>query len=172
MAYWPAQGNDLSSIDYSRIRIGIVHYYCKHQVVFTDSGDCIARGEHIFAYVSWKQRHPHEEWSVQNGEDLYKNQGMKLSQWWVTWSNREEDFDISGLNFLGSSPGPLKGRRKGLVHTECTCTSFFCKIRHKTYQIRLPTLGWVYREARQTKNMEQSWMLSIHKLYRWCFRFF
>ena len=42
--------------------------------------------------------------SVRNGEDLYKNQGMKLSQWWVTWYNREEDFavffDIPGLNWL------------------------------------------------------------------------
>lgn len=38
MAYWPARGNDLSSIDYSRMRIRIVHYYCRHPVVFTVSG--------------------------------------------------------------------------------------------------------------------------------------
>ena len=40
--------------------------------------------------------------SVQNGEDLYINQGVELSQRRVTWSNREEDFavfDIPGLNF-------------------------------------------------------------------------
>ena len=62
MAYWPARGNDLSFIDYSRMRIGTVHYYCKHQVAFTVSGNTTAHSEHIFAYVSWKQRHPHEEW--------------------------------------------------------------------------------------------------------------
>ena len=62
MAYWPAQGNDLSSIDYSRMRIGTVHYYRRQRVVLTVSGDTVTRSEHILAYVSWKQRHPHEEW--------------------------------------------------------------------------------------------------------------
>ena len=65
MAYWPLRGNDLSSIDYSRVRIGTVDYYCKHQVVFSVSGDTIAHSEPILAYVSWKQRHPHE-WNISN----------------------------------------------------------------------------------------------------------
>ena len=63
MAHWPARGSDLSSIDYSRMRVGTVHYYCKHKVKFTaDSHDALPSSEHILAYVSWKQRHPHEGW--------------------------------------------------------------------------------------------------------------
>ena len=51
LAYWPTQGNELSSID-----------YCKHQVAFTVSGNTTTHSEHIFTYASWKQRHRHEEW--------------------------------------------------------------------------------------------------------------
>ena len=58
MAYWPSGGNDLSNIDYSRMHVGEVQYFCKHKVIFSDS-DTI---EHILAYVCWKQKHPHQEW--------------------------------------------------------------------------------------------------------------
>ena len=57
-AYWPSRGNDLSKTDDSRMRVGRVQYFCKHRASFCDSDT----SEHIFAYVAWKQKHPHEEW--------------------------------------------------------------------------------------------------------------
>ena len=49
MAHWPARGNDLTSIDYSRMRVGTVHYYCKHKVKFAGSHDidALPSSEHI-----------------------------------------------------------------------------------------------------------------------------
>lgn len=58
-AYWPSRGNDLSNIDYFRPSVGRVQYFVKHQVKF---GDSYNGTEHIFAYVSWKQKHPHQDW--------------------------------------------------------------------------------------------------------------
>ena len=63
--------------------------------------------------------------------------------------------DWRGMNIHSLVPRPFEGRRNGLVHTECACASFFRKIHRKTYQIRLPTCGWVYWEAWQTKNTER-----------------
>ena len=33
MAHWPGRGDDLSTIDYTRMRVGIVQYYFKHHAV-------------------------------------------------------------------------------------------------------------------------------------------
>ena len=53
----------VSTIDYSRKRIGIVQYYLRHSIIIrkVDGTDEHAV-EHIFACVIWKQRHPNEEW--------------------------------------------------------------------------------------------------------------
>ena len=63
MAFWPSNGNDLSSIDYSRMRVGIVQGYYKHTVVLNNADNNRSEThEHIIANVTWKQRHPHEDW--------------------------------------------------------------------------------------------------------------
>ena len=64
MAYWPSRGNVLSNIDYSRMKVGRVQYFIRHQAVLYDSesDSNINESEHVFAYVSWKQNHPHLDW--------------------------------------------------------------------------------------------------------------
>lgn len=58
MAYWPGRGGNLSDIDYSkRMRVGVVNHYIRHQI--TLQGE---QQEHVFACVSWKIRHPYEDW--------------------------------------------------------------------------------------------------------------
>ena len=34
-AFWPGNSSDLSTIDYSRKRIGVVQYYLRHSIIFT-----------------------------------------------------------------------------------------------------------------------------------------
>ena len=55
-AFWPGNSNDLSTIDYSRKRIGIVQYNLRHSIIIrkVDGTDEHAV-EHIFACVIWKQ---------------------------------------------------------------------------------------------------------------------
>lgn len=60
-AYWPSRGNDLSTVNHSCLSIGRVQYFCKHKATFIDSGK-VKHCEHILAYVTWKQKHPREEW--------------------------------------------------------------------------------------------------------------
>lgn len=62
MAYWPGRGDDLSAIDYSRMRVGVVQFYFKHSIVLYDEQQRKKNLEHIFACVYWKQKHPREDW--------------------------------------------------------------------------------------------------------------
>ena len=63
MAYWPSKGDDLSTIDYGeRMAVGTVQYFCKHRVTLVNSDNHEEDYEHVLAYVSWKQRHPHSDW--------------------------------------------------------------------------------------------------------------
>ena len=62
MAYWPSRGNQLSNIDYSRMNVGVVQYFFKHRTKSYISGGQVKESEHIFAYVKWKQSHPHQDW--------------------------------------------------------------------------------------------------------------
>lgn len=62
MAYWPTRGSVLSNIDYSRMKVGRVQYFIRHQAIFVDSDGSIKESQHIFACVSWKQSHPHLDW--------------------------------------------------------------------------------------------------------------
>ena len=63
MAYWSNRGDDLSNIDYaSRMSVGVVEHYIKHKISMKFSNEaepCTCY--HVFARVSWKQRHPSQE---------------------------------------------------------------------------------------------------------------
>ena len=61
MAYWPGKSNTLDNIDYSPMRVGTVQYFIRHELGYTN-GDDIVREEHVFAYVYWKEVHPHYDW--------------------------------------------------------------------------------------------------------------
>ena len=63
MAYWPGSGNELSAIDYSYKRVGIVQFYFKHSVELLDKQSSTSfKLQHIFACTYWKQWHSEEEW--------------------------------------------------------------------------------------------------------------
>ena len=67
MAYWPGQGDDLSTINYaSRMRVGVVQYYIKHTISLTyvystPEESRTYHFDHVFARVAWKQKHPNED---------------------------------------------------------------------------------------------------------------
>ena len=63
MSYWPGNGSDLSSIDYSRMRVGVVQFFLRSSVVVLNeqSTDELVLKQ-VFAYTLWKQRHPQEDW--------------------------------------------------------------------------------------------------------------
>lgn len=59
MAYWPGTGCSLANIDYTQCRVGVVQNFIKHTVSFAPDG---RNAEHLFCFVSWKQRHPFHDW--------------------------------------------------------------------------------------------------------------
>ena len=62
-AYWPTKECDLQSINYSgHMSIGIIQYFCNHEVVVCRVDNTEQKLEHIFAYVQWKQEHQNEDW--------------------------------------------------------------------------------------------------------------
>ena len=83
MAYWPRIGSDLSSIDYAaKMSVGVVQYFIIHAVYVDDVDATTAHvqsaWDHVFAYVLWKQRHPHEDWfgaSATVSSDLFETTG-------------------------------------------------------------------------------------------------
>lgn len=58
MAYWPGGGSSLSSIEYGRCRVGVIQYFLRHCITFSDQ----TTEEHVFCYVLWKQDHPSRDW--------------------------------------------------------------------------------------------------------------
>lgn len=63
MAYWPGSGADLSTIDYSRKRVGIIQFFFQNAVQLLNKQTWIkSKIEHIFAYAYWKQKHVKEDW--------------------------------------------------------------------------------------------------------------
>ena len=50
MAYWPGKSQTLDNIDYSRMRVGVVQYFLRHEFAY-NSGDNVVKEEHVFAYV-------------------------------------------------------------------------------------------------------------------------
>ena len=62
MAFWPSRESELSNINYSRMKVGVVQYFFKHEVKLCVSDSQVRESEHIFAYVKWKQSHPNQDW--------------------------------------------------------------------------------------------------------------
>jgi hypothetical protein len=63
MAFWPGRGDDLSTIDYSRMRVGVVQFFLKNSVVLCNEDMSSERNkEQLMVCVYWKQKHPVEEW--------------------------------------------------------------------------------------------------------------
>ena len=61
MAYWPSKRSSLKDIDYSRKQVGVVQYFLKHKVSYTEDDMCMEH-QHIFAYVKWKETHEQYNW--------------------------------------------------------------------------------------------------------------
>ena len=61
MAYWPNRVEDLSTIDYSTMQVGVVQYFSRHKFCYSISGNH-EEEVHIFACVKWKRLHAHFDW--------------------------------------------------------------------------------------------------------------
>ena len=67
MAYWPGHEDDLSDIIPESLRVGVVQHYIKHTVSMTYPTETeSSKADHVFARVSWKQKHPSEALSLRN----------------------------------------------------------------------------------------------------------
>lgn len=63
MAYWPGSGHSLQSIDYGRMRVGVVQYFLQHSVIVCDGEHSSSETlSHLLCYIHWKQIHPHADW--------------------------------------------------------------------------------------------------------------
>lgn len=59
MAFWLDRENNLSNIDYSKMRVGVIQYFVQHELLYESTTSTeIAKEEHVFAYVRWKELHP------------------------------------------------------------------------------------------------------------------
>ena len=65
MAYWSYSGT-VSSIDYTRMLVGVVQYFVRNKVTISDSDTTDENVEHAFAYVKWKKLHPKFDWFGQS----------------------------------------------------------------------------------------------------------
>ena len=63
MAYWPFRHGNISNIDYCRLHVGCIQYYCKHHLTISDAAGESTSLLHYFAYVRWYERHDHDSWS-------------------------------------------------------------------------------------------------------------
>ena len=76
MAYWPGSGVSLSSINYGRMRVGVVQYFIRHHIKLYTVEDSDINNteevEHVFAFVYWKKRHPEESWFGISAIILYR----------------------------------------------------------------------------------------------------
>ena len=61
MAYWPNRGSELTSIDYSRMQVGVIQYFIRHTLSYFESNER-KEEDHVFAYVKRKQCHFHSDW--------------------------------------------------------------------------------------------------------------
>jgi len=55
MAYWPGSGNNLTNIDYSVCRVGVIQYFLKHTIKFLGDPEPLS---FALCYIKWKQTHP------------------------------------------------------------------------------------------------------------------
>ena len=61
MAYWPSRGSSLNNIYFCTMQVGVVQYFIRHILSYHESNEK-KEEKHIFAYVRWKERHPHYNW--------------------------------------------------------------------------------------------------------------
>ena len=66
MAFWPGKYEEMRSIDFSHMRVGVVQYYFKHQAVISNENEESSSTSMEFAYVLWKQKHPQHHWYGNN----------------------------------------------------------------------------------------------------------
>ena len=63
MSFWPRSGHSLQSIEYGRMRVGVVQYFLQHSVTVCDgepsSSETLC---HLLCYIHWKKVHPHADW--------------------------------------------------------------------------------------------------------------
>ena len=62
MAFWPLRHCTVSSIDCVKMRVESVPYFCKHQLTICTADDETTHLSHLFAFVSWYERHSHDNW--------------------------------------------------------------------------------------------------------------
>lgn len=57
MEFWPTSGSNLSTINYSRMSVGVVQEYYKNTVTLGKENTMEEKNEHVLAYVVWKKAH-------------------------------------------------------------------------------------------------------------------
>ena len=65
MAYWPASGCTLHSINYSYYNVGIIQFFISNIIKFQEDSHRVEE-EHLFCFVEWKQRHVRYDWFGQS----------------------------------------------------------------------------------------------------------
>ena len=65
MAYWPGRGDDLTVIDNSSMRVGVVQYYFRHRAEVCKENERFTVNMD-YAYVLWKEKHPNQHWFGHN----------------------------------------------------------------------------------------------------------
>lgn len=61
-AYWPSNGSSLSTIDYSKLNIGVIQYFLKHTMSMKDKCGRTKDFHHILCDVKWFISHPESHW--------------------------------------------------------------------------------------------------------------
>lgn len=61
-AYWPSNGSSLSTIDYSKLNMGVIQYFLKHTVSMKDKCGRTKDFHHILCDVKWFISHPESHW--------------------------------------------------------------------------------------------------------------
>jgi len=63
MSFWPESGHSLQSIEYGRMRVGVVQYFLQHSVTVCDNEPSSSETLcHLLCYIHWKKVHPHADW--------------------------------------------------------------------------------------------------------------
>lgn len=62
MAFWPLRHGNVSNIDYVKMRVGCIQYFCKHQLTICTTNGETTHLPHIFAFVRWYESHTHHNW--------------------------------------------------------------------------------------------------------------
>lgn len=104
MAYWPLRHEVMRCIDYSRMRVGCVQHYCKHQLTISAENGS-EQLDHIFAFVQWKERHPQDNWygssatiCFNSNEPSSKFSFIPVQRIYAIGAHCLTDINVSGFN--------------------------------------------------------------------------